>query len=175
VEEVLPDGRREDRLEQRLGNEMRHDLRVVARRGMTEEHGPEAGDLVAQRRGPRLDGERLAIVELGAAPAQLRSGSLGNRRRPIGPLFDRLAIAVAAQEVRRQVERAQTGERLARHGTGQHVAAHDDAIGPGAHDVGEHGVERRQVAMDIVEGGNAHRVILPCASPRSVPALGFRL
>ena len=45
---------------------------------------------------------------------------------------------------------------FARHRARQHVAADDDAIDARETDVLEHGVERGQVAVDVVERGDAH-------------------
>ena len=69
---------------------------------------------------------------------------------------EHFSVAVAGDVVRGHVDVRQTVQRFARHRTGQHVAADDDAIDAGAADVVERGVERRQVAVDVVEGRDAH-------------------
>ena len=46
---------------------------------------------------------------------------------------------------------------FARHRTGQHVAANDDAIDAGVTHVLEHRLECRQIAVDVVEGRDARR------------------
>ena len=73
-----------------------------------------------------------------------------------------LPIAVASDELDRQIQREQALERLARHRSGQDVAAHDDAIDTRLADFGKDRIERRQVAVNVVERRDAcrHRYML---------------
>ena len=67
-----------------------------------------------------------------------------------------IAVCVAAHDERAVAERDDALERLARPRTGDHVAAEDDPVDVRLLDLGEHRVERRQVAVDVVERRDPH-------------------
>ena len=71
---------------------------------------------------------------------------------PAGEVED--SVGIPADEPR--AERLQPLERLRRHRPGGHVPADEDQVdGLGRH-LREHGLERRQVPVDVVESGDAH-------------------
>jgi hypothetical protein len=83
---------------------------------------------------------------------------------PLGDLVDRAAgqrgehdaVAVASNESHRNGQVQQTAQRFAGHRARHDVAPDHDAIDPGLENLFEHGLERRQVAVDVVERGDAH-------------------
>ena len=65
-------------------------------------------------------------------------------------------FAVSVEELDGLIEREETIHGLARHRTWQNVAADDNPIDRGRADLGEHGRERGEVAMNVVENRDAH-------------------
>jgi hypothetical protein len=72
---------------------------------------------------------------------------------------DDLAVGVAAHPPHRQRERRQAVEDLHGQRPRRDVAAHDDGVRAGERIVGEHRLERGQIAVDVVERrDDAHTV-----------------
>src|SRR6266545_3043707 len=111
-------------------------LRVAARNGMAEEDVAEDERL----RQPFEPGG-LVVVELLPDPGRTRGLVVGTVRVP-------------ANRVRS--ERADEGERLARQRPRRDVPSEDDLIDVLAFELAEHGLERRQVAVDVVQRCDAH-------------------
>ena len=65
-------------------------------------------------------------------------------------------FAVSVEELDGLIEREETIHGLARHRTWQNVAADDNPIDGGRADLGENGLERGEVAMNVVEDRDAH-------------------
>ena len=72
---------------------------------------------------------------------------------------------------RGQVEGEQEIERFARHWAGKHVAADHHPIDVGAANLFEHRFERREVAVNVVERRDAHRLPFRSASLDPTPAI----
>jgi hypothetical protein len=66
-------------------------------------------------------------------------------------------IAVAVNELCRNVELQQTRKGLARHRAWKHVAADDDLVHAGLLNLTEDRLERRQVTVNVVESRDPHR------------------
>jgi hypothetical protein len=94
----------------------------------------------------------LSAIDLGCRPR--RRGSL-DRLLVIEGLDDP-AVGVAAHEDGAIAERAQQLDRLLRKRSRHGVAADEDAVDVFALDLGEHGAQRDGVAVDVVEGRDAH-------------------
>jgi len=109
---------------------------------VAEEHRPESVDL--DRRGLGKAGQELQ--PLGAEPARLPFALAGGD-----------AVGVPADEPDALAQTAQPVDGLGRHRPTREVAAHEEEVGIAG--LGEHGLERRQVGVDVVERGDApHRV-----------------
>ena len=119
------------------------DVDVAARRGVHEEHPPHSRDLQRHRRWQRVQERDLLAAELRANPLEDRV-----RRRPV--LARRqLAVGVAAEPVDASAQPPQQLERLPRKRPGDDVAAGDDRRV--VRQVGEHRLERGQVAVHVVQ------------------------
>jgi len=57
----------------------------------------------------------------------------------------------------RDRELPQEGERFARHRAGEDVAADHDPLDPGGADLREHRLEGGEIAVNVIERGDAHR------------------
>ena len=146
----------------------RDDFFVVPRRGVTEEHGAEAGQSpggrAAARRPPRRAARAVSWSRLQRSSVRT---SLGHRRRPpvhLGQASrDRRCPGCHRVGSRRA---SQAFEHFARHRSRHHVAADDHEVHRLACDLRQHRVERRQVAVDVVERGDAHAVDCRMRVPR---------
>jgi hypothetical protein len=68
-------------------------------------------------------------------------------------------------------EAAEPVDRLGRHRAGPDVAADHDRVGGDDLDLRQHGVERREVAVDVVEGRDPHgRIVAHRRLSRRRPA-----
>ncbi len=124
------------------GRGLRQQARHVRQRRAVAAADPVEDRLRGQRRQPR-DGR---VAELSGAPARRRP----HRRRRLGRGV-RPALAVAA-DPGRAAQLREPHDGLARPCAEQRVvAAEQPAGGAGGVRLGEHGVERRQVAVDVVE------------------------
>ena len=101
---------------------------------------------------------------MGARDAR-RRGGIGPRRRIVRRVdgrvgvaavegVDHLAVGVAAHPPHGQLEPRQAIEDLGRHRPGRDVAADHDRVHLAEGGIGEHGVERGQVPVHVVEGGD---------------------
>ena len=144
----------EHRLEARDGGDRGDDLVVAARRAVAVQRAVE--------RHERLEAVEQVAVGARDAPGRER---IRARRRVVGGVdacvgiaaveeVDDLAVGVAAHPAHRQSEPAQAIEHLGGHRPGGDVAADDDGLGAGEGRIGEHGLERRQVAVHVVERGD---------------------
>ena len=119
---------------------------------------------------PAIRSRCARVMRAGGEGIRALGGSVGAVDRGVGvaavEVRDDLAIGVAAHPADGQVEAGQAVEDLRRQRPRRDVAAHDDGVRAGEGGVGEDRVERRQVAVDVVEGGDdAH-----AAGPRTPPA-----
>lgn len=117
----------EDRRESLVGGSRGYDLLVTPRGRVAVEDAVEL-----KRLGQRLEESDLLTREAGPFP---RVG---------------VAVAVSADEAR-ALERACERQRLGRQRPPGQVAAEDDRVDALTLDVGENGLQRRQVAVDVVE------------------------
>ena len=76
-------------------------------------------------------------------------------------------LGVAPDEIGRRAEVEQTLQDRGGHRPDDDVAADDDAVDALSRDVFEHGLERRQVAVDVVDRGYAHGAIIRGVSSRA--------
>ena len=141
-DEIDPE-RREVRRDPLLGCPLREDVHVVLRRRMAEEHAPEAFDLELERRRQRVEERDLLRAQLCAHPVEHLRGS------EAALALRQLAVGVAAQPVHPVAELAQALERPRRVRPGGDVPAHDDLRV--VRHLGEHRLERGQVAVHVVE------------------------
>ena len=121
-----------------VGGDAREDLVVVARGAVAVEDAAERHGM--RQRAEKLDRRRVEF------PDDPLPGPRGSARR--------LPVCVAAHEHR--VEGNELVEALARKRACDHVTAADDPVDLERRDLGEHGLERRQVAVDVVQSRNAH-------------------
>ena len=84
--------------------------------------------------------------------------------------LDHLAVAVAAHEPHRSVQPHEPLDRLGRKRPPGHITADDDGVDALEADIGEHGVEGRDVAVDVVQGGDDHRATVIRTPVRSAAA-----
>ena len=116
-----------------------HDLLVAPRRRVAEEDAAEPVDVERARTRERPSPSTSAWAARRAARAARLE----------------LTVGVAEHEdARSPSSRAASSARAAR--AGDHVAAEDDPVRPRAAHLGEHRLERRQVAVDVVERGDPH-------------------
>src|SRR6185312_298010 len=113
-----------------------------AGRAMAEKCRAEAVHVEGQRLGPRVDPAAVVRRQVRLNPVIPREPGLLGRRL--------LSIGVANEEVGTGAELACAGERLGRHRPGEHVPAEDDLSVSGH--FSQHGVQRRQISVDVVEG-----------------------
>ena len=113
---------------------------------MAEEDLAEAVDLHRQRVREIAEEGELLVVQLLVHPA----GPPRPELLPFAGSRD-LPVAVAADEGRAAV--AQEAQRLLGHRPEDGVAADENRVRV---DLGEHGFERGQVRVDVVEGGDSH-------------------
>ena len=128
-----------------------NDLVVAARAGVAEEHAVElhgSGSPPSAR--ARSSPSAAAVI------AAVTGGQVVGRRRRRADRLGHLALAVAAHPAHRHAQRLQAFERLAREGARQRVAADQHDVGVRGARIGEHGVERVDVAVDVVERQDAH-------------------
>src|ERR1700736_6304768 len=69
-------------------------------------------------------------------------------------------FSVAIDEVRGSVQISQTVECLTRHGTGEHISAYDNLVNFLFNNFLKHGLESREVAMNVVDGSDSHETAL---------------
>ena len=162
-------GRRLGRSAGRGRDRRRRRRRPAARAGARAPPlAPLAGPLPARQRGPLR--RRACARPAGGRPAsrgRCAPGTTRSRRRPgtAGPraaLGDRPvvshddeAVRVAAQVVDRPGERAEALEHLHGQRAGGDVAADHDGVRRIGLQLGDHGIERRPVAVDVVQRGDA--------------------
>jgi hypothetical protein len=125
---------------------------------VAERHLAEPADVQPLAERPRAHRRLPLLAELVGAPL---------RAEPLGA-FDDEAVGVAADEERRW-ERDEQLERLRRERTGDGIAADDDRVDALPFDLGEHGLERGQIRVDVVERRDAHVRTLHTAAFRNSP------
>src|SRR4051794_36677711 len=110
-----------------------------------------------------LNRQRL-VAERERRVAELLGGDLGGEPgHAIEPLLlaaghrGHLALAVAAHPPDGRRERGQAIQARPRERAGNGVASDDDEVGPGRPRIAEHGIERVDVAVDVVERQDLHR------------------
>src|SRR3954447_25878139 len=144
---------------QALGRrDLRDDLGVAARRPVAEE---DRSEVVDRERDDRLErGEEVAVraVDARRAPRGEPLEALGRvlGRAPRVERLDDLAIAVAHDEPRAVAERAQPVDRVGHERSRDGVAADDDRVDVEQVDLGEDGVEGREIAVDVAERRDPH-------------------
>jgi hypothetical protein len=107
--------------------------------------------------GPAADRLYGRLVELLGRPAHHRAESLRDSSRlHAGVRRQHLALTVAIDEIDGNLTREQERERLSRHRSRYHVPTNDDPIDTLAPHRAQHGLERGQVAVDVVQRGKAH-------------------
>ncbi len=138
------------------------DRRVGVGCRMAEEHLAEPVDHLALRRRPGGDALQLGHGEPLPAPG----GDVGAG----GPLASPGTAVSRSAFPRRNLagvpERLEQPQRLARERAGDDVPTNDDDVGLGEPWVGEHRLQRRQVAVDVVERGDPHVTRRSRARPR---------
>jgi hypothetical protein len=65
-------------------------------------------------------------------------------------------FAVAVNEVRGWVQIPQTVKYFTRHGTGEHISAHDNVVNFFLANFLKDCLQSREVAMNVVDGSDAH-------------------
>ena len=140
---------------------------------MAEEGAPEPLHVEGCRRLERGKEVPLVACEPLSGPGRdgLRRG-IGDRpgaRAGVEGL-DHLAVAVAAHEPHRFIQLHEPLDRLGRERPPGHVAADDDGVDALEADIGEHGVEGRDVAVDVVQGRDDHRATVSRYAARSAAA-----
>ena len=147
----------EERGDPFLGRALGEDVHVVARRGVAVE---DVADALRRRQ---------AVEELDLLPAQLGARLLqevGRRETLLARM--QLAVGVAAQPHDAVAEAAEPRERLRRLlAAGADVAAHHDGRVVGH--LREHGFERGEVAVDVVESGDGRHVSRRSRAGAGVP------
>ena len=129
---------------------------------MAKAGAPDAVDRQLHGRGPPADKRLIRAAEASRDPRVDGSEPIGRVAR------ERLAVAVPADEEHLGAERAHAGETLGRPRAPEDIAA-DDGVGELlARDLDEDRVERRQVAVDVVEAGDPHW-IEPSSETRRSP------
>ena len=148
---------REDRNETCVRRHAREDLRVVPRRRVAEQHVPDPVNRHAQRLRPAGELLLQCRIDLVGRMSDERPDVFGQRAR-VRPsqLFEHGTIAISPDELHRDVEGEQAGKGLARHRPRKHIPADHNLIDPGLSNVLQNGLERRQVAMNVVESCDAH-------------------
>jgi hypothetical protein len=73
-----------------------------------------------------------------------------------GQVLEHGNFTVAINEVRGRVQISETVERFTRHRTGEHVSAHDYLVNSFLVNFLEHGLESREVAMNVIDGSDSH-------------------
>src|SRR5829696_3895586 len=137
---------------QRSGDDSRVSI-SSSRRGLAWQYRTPFSSSVS---GALASGRARSAPSSPALSAALRATrSSGARLARVQRLGD-LPLAVAAQTVHRSLERLQAVERRRREGTRDGVAAHHDGVGPRGARVGEHRVERVDVAVDVVQREDPH-------------------
>ena len=138
-------------------------LPALGRRDAGEHLLVAARGRVAVQDAVELDGEGEGRERRGAIGAELARGEpRGAQHHVVGRRLGRadgvghLALAVAADEVDGCVERLDAVEHVARERARDSVAADDDGVRR-AVEVGEDGVERLAVAVQVVEREDDHR------------------
>jgi hypothetical protein len=105
---------------------------------VAEEHAPEPVDVERHRERPGEHGRVTLVAQSFAAPGL------------------EIAVGVPEHDERAVAEPEHALERLRRPWTGDHIAAEHDPVDLLALDLGQHGVERREVAVHVVERRDAH-------------------
>jgi hypothetical protein len=128
----------EDLAQALLRCQARHDLLVAPRRRVAEEHAAEPVDVERHRERPGEHG-RVTLVAQSFASPRLE-----------------VAVGVPEHDERSIAQSLHALERLRRPRARDHVAAEHDPVDVLPLDLREHGVERRQVAVHVVERRDAH-------------------
>ena len=132
-------------------------LGIAARRRMAEQDIAHSGNLQLQGDGPRRNDLTVFRKKLVPHPLHDRAKGWRDRRRfRTRELREHLTLAVALNELNRQWRREQTLERLSRHRAEDRVASNDDEVDICGMDILQHGLERREVAMNVIERGDPH-------------------
>jgi hypothetical protein len=98
-------------------------------------------------------------------PANHLADCLRQRTRfESGFLRQNLAVSVAPDESRRNVEREKTIDRLTDNRTGQHVSSNDDEVDVLDQNLAEHRVERGEVSVDYVRAAVRLNMAVQCRS-----------
>jgi hypothetical protein len=97
----------------------------------------------------------LDAPQLPVAPQVYPRGRLVQARAFVRARGD-LPVGVAPHEASPLVEVLEPLDRLPREGPPSHVAAEHDEVGSRRVHLVQHRVERGQIAVNIVEGGDAH-------------------
>ena len=136
-------------------------------------HGPQRLHRLLRRRPHAADLPRHCVVRHRARPAapvheELRSrqvrglravsiaASVGGCRMFSSANVAACAIAVAHDEVNRDVERLQRVQAFTPHRSREHITTAHHRVEPKSRDLLQHRFERRQIAMNVVERGDAH-------------------
>lgn len=116
--------------------------------GVAEQHGPEAVDGQGDGVGQVVEQCHVTFGESGCGPWRDR---VGDRRGVAAGQVDQFAVRVAAHPHDAVAEVDQAVEHLDGLRAGRDVAGEDQAVGGCDVGLGEHGIERREHAMDVGE------------------------
>ena len=94
---------------------------------------------------------RPVVPDLAGGDRRGASRQVVFRRRRAADGLGNLALAVAAYPPHRGAQRIQASERRARERAGHRVSPDDHDVGMRSARIGEHGLERVDVAVDVVE------------------------
>ena len=112
------------------------------------------------------DGQRQPVQPVPVAPpdqGRARDGVGGVRPGDLAVVEggEHLPLAVAVHPHRAVTERGQPVQRPPRHRPERDVAQQDHRVRAGHVGLGEHGLQGRQVAVDVGQYGHSHHAIIP--------------
>src|ERR1700686_629617 len=102
-------------------------------------------------------------VELLGGPVDDGANRLRHGWFLAGHLLEHGNFTVAINEMRGRVQISQKLECFTWHGTGKHISADDDVVHFFLANFLKHGLQSREVAMNVVDGSDAHETRCGCA------------
>lgn len=152
-------GSLENRYETLFRRQAGKDVRIVARRCMTEQHLAQPLNFATERFRPAGDPPLVLGIKLLSRPAHGLSGLL----RDFGDLHacphrKHHTVAIALDELDWKLQVQQQRERLPRHRARKHVASDEDLVDIRLADLFEHGLQRGEVPVNIVDCSDLHGV-----------------
>jgi hypothetical protein len=130
-------------------------IRSVSLRGdpVTEHRGAQSIHVKHDRW--RQAGQEVAM-RLRDARGAVRRHRLVLGRASVKRLHD-VPVRVAHHEAGAAIERHQPLQRLTRQRAPRQIPSHHDRVDAGFVDLGENRIQRRKIAVDVVEDGYSHR------------------